>query len=227
MVGVPRSTGCATCVKRRIKVCVLWPVMTISLTSLQCDQRLPGCARCETYGKPCPGYDKGFKFIAGKPYRTRRPRASTDSDSSNEKPTQSRAQAAALPNQAVIRSENPASLISAGTNVRQGLSALIHDFCGPRSPSQTYVISHWFRYLPSVYGESRTLDATIETFVAHHFGRILQNGQMVAYARSTYGEALRRLRRSLANTSECLSTNIFCAVVLLCLYEVRRPSMGC
>lgn len=46
---------------------------------------------------------------------------------------------------------------------------------------------------------------------------------MVVYARSKYGEALRRLRKSLAKSAECFSTNIFCAVTLLCLYEVTRP----
>lgn len=194
-------------------------MIVMSLTISQCDQRLQGCARCETYGKPCPGYDKGFKFIAGKPYRSKRPRRITGNDSSNAT-TQSTGSDRGTPSQAAIRTESPTSLISAGANVLQGLSVLIDDFCEPRPANQKHVVSHWFGYLPSVYGQSRTLDATIETFVAHHFGKILQNDQTVVFARSTYGEALRRLRRSLAKPSECLSTHTFCAVVLLCLYEV-------
>ncbi|CAP94812.1 Pc18g05880 [Penicillium rubens Wisconsin 54-1255] len=38
MVGVPRSNGCLLCVKRRIK----------------CDQRLPGCVKCDKYGQAYP-----------------------------------------------------------------------------------------------------------------------------------------------------------------------------
>lgn len=201
-------------------------MVTMSLTVSQCDQRLPGCARCETYGKPCPGYDKGFKFIVGKPYRSKRPRRITDNDSSPSATTQFTGSDAGTPGQAAIRTESPTSLISAGANVLQGLSALIDDFCEPRPANQKHAVFHWFGYLPSVYGQSRTLDATIETFVAHHFGKILQNDQMVVFARSTYGEALRRLRRSLTHSSECLSTNIFCAVVLLCLYEVTQHFPG-
>ena len=51
MVGVPRSTGCPTCVKRRIK----------------CDQTTPSCANCRRYGVECPGYKRGVvvKFVGG------------------------------------------------------------------------------------------------------------------------------------------------------------------
>jgi len=31
--------------------------------ALQCDKRLPGCRRCETYSCPCPGYATGHKFL--------------------------------------------------------------------------------------------------------------------------------------------------------------------
>src|ERR1700761_7032146 len=35
-----RSSGCATCRKRKIR----------------CDEGRPGCGRCKTHGVPCPGY---------------------------------------------------------------------------------------------------------------------------------------------------------------------------
>lgn len=44
---------------------------------------------------------------------------------------------------------------------------------------------------------------------------------MVSYARSAYGEALRGLRKSLETPAESLSSHVFCAVVLLCMYEVK------
>ncbi|KAL9105505.1 MAG: hypothetical protein Q9227_009335 [Pyrenula ochraceoflavens] len=46
MVGVPRSKGCRTCVKARVK----------------CDQTRPSCLRCNRKGIPCPGYGPLFKF---------------------------------------------------------------------------------------------------------------------------------------------------------------------
>ncbi|KAJ5212354.1 uncharacterized protein N7498_004000 [Penicillium cinerascens] len=206
MVGVPRSSGCTTCVKRRVK----------------CDERVPGCAKCEKYGKPCPGYDRGFKFITGKPYRSRRARPD-GSGSTEGKHSDSTSSSAGSDNQSscqeVIQTELPYTLISADLNVLQSLGSLIVDFSQPMSTNQLSV-SHWFRFLPSIYGQNRTLDATIRSFVAHHYGKSFQDDQMVVYARSAYGEALRRLRKALTSPSESFSTYIFCAVVLLCIYEL-------
>lgn len=225
MVGVPRSSGCSTCVKRRVKVSVL-PLNKggVILTAPQCDERVPGCAKCEKYGKPCPGYDRGFKFITGKPYRSRRARPD-GSDNTEGKHSESTSSSAGSDNQSscqeVIQTKVPYTLISADLNVLQSLGSLIVEFSQPVSTNQKHFVSHWFGFLPAIYGQNPTLDATIKSFVAHHYGRSFQDGQMVVYARSAYGEALRRLRKALTSPSECFSTYIFCAVVLLCIYEVR------
>ncbi|KAJ6131381.1 hypothetical protein N7523_001841 [Penicillium sp. IBT 18751x] len=206
MVGVPRSSGCSTCVKRRVK----------------CDERAPGCVKCEKYGKPCPGYKKELKFVAGKPYRSRRVRLygsdSTDGKGSGDaSPTiGSGCQSSS---QEVLLTERPSTLISADLNVLQFLGSLIVDFSQPVSSNQNQIV-HWFGFLPSIYGLNQTLDATIKSFVAHHYGNAFQDEQMVVYARAAYGEALRRLRKALTSPSECFSTYIFCAVVLLCIYEL-------
>jgi hypothetical protein len=105
----------------------------------------------------------------------------------------------------------------------QHLCVLIDDFSQPITPSPTHVVTRWFGFLPSIYGQNRVLDATIRCFTAHHFGRLAENLQMVSYARLAYGEALRGLRKSLETPAESLSTHVFCAVVLLCMYEVVYP----
>lgn len=113
------------------------------------------------------------------------------------------------------------ALVSVDLNVLQSLSALVNDFASPNTPeSPNYVSSSWFSLLPSIYGQNRALDATIKSFAAQHFGRSLQNQQMTLYAKCAYGEALHWLRKSLMNPPESLSSNVFCAVVLLCMYEV-------
>ncbi|KAJ5615695.1 hypothetical protein N7537_000809 [Penicillium hordei] len=207
MVGVPRSNGCSLCVKRRVK----------------CDQRLPGCAKCDKYGQPCPGYDRGFKFITGKPYRDRRrpnpknnkkdgarPKSATSDPMIDLEPTC----------QTMAQREKPSSLVSVDMNIVQHLCVLIDDFSQPYTPSPTHVVVRWFGFLPSIYGQNRVLDASIRSFTAHHFGRTTKNTQMVSYARSAYGEALHGLRKSLETPAESLSSHIFCAVVLLCMYEL-------
>ncbi|KAJ5103233.1 hypothetical protein N7532_003762 [Penicillium argentinense] len=209
MVGVPRSSGCRQCVKRRVK----------------CDERQPGCAKCETYGKPCPGYDKGFKFIPGKPYRTKRKQQVSGDSSTSGKQSGSTSPNASSDSSGsgllvLPREKLSSTLVSSDLNVLQSLNALIDDFSQPVPTTQNNVVSHWFGFLPSVYGRSQTLDATIKSFMAHHFGKVLHNDQMVAYARCSYGEALYRLRKSLQSPSESLSSHVFCAVVLLCMYEL-------
>lgn len=192
----------------------------------QCDERLPGCAKCEVYGQACPGYDRGFKFVTGRPYRTRRGQPKPDHAGPNNNradyasPTSSQdSRSAEL---AMVQREMPPSVVSADLNMAQSLGSLIDDFSYPVPDSQRHVVAQWFGFLPSVYGQNPMLDATIRSFVAHHFGKVTQSEQMVVYARSAYGEALRRLRKSLAIPSECLSSYVFCAVVLLCLYEVCK-----
>ncbi|KAJ5093157.1 hypothetical protein N7456_009018 [Penicillium angulare] len=212
MVGVPRSSGCRLCVKRRVK----------------CDERVPGCSKCETYGQPCPGYEKGFKFIAGKPHRTRRRAPETvegqGCDTSHASPSVNSTPDASQPGseiQWVAREEIPSTVISVDLNVLQGISALVNDFASPGAPESPDILrANWFGLLPLIYGQNRALDATLKSFTAHHFGRVLQNEQMVIYSRSAYGEALHCLRKALMNTSESLSSNILCTVVLLCIYEL-------
>ncbi|PYH48784.1 Zn(II)2Cys6 transcription factor [Aspergillus saccharolyticus JOP 1030-1] len=201
---VARSKGCALCVHRRVK----------------CDQRQPGCAKCETYGEPCPGYAPRFKFVAGKPYRSqRRPKPGSSQDGS------------APESVAVVRSQSPRqqqpnqrgsclSLASADVHMSQCLEILTQELSKPFSASSAHVTSCWFRVLPTVYGRNRTLDLTIKSFAAHHLGNMTSDPQAVHYARQLYVESLYRLRASLNSSRECYSSEVFCAVLLLCLYEL-------
>ncbi|KKK16294.1 hypothetical protein P175DRAFT_0535587 [Aspergillus ochraceoroseus IBT 24754] len=225
---VSRSSGCLLCVQRRVKVgaspSLLPPdlvVQALTASQFQCDERHPGCLRCETYGQTCPGYWRGFKFVAGKPYRSRRqPKVSnlqadrqrdadstTDSNSSNQETS-------------AIERVQQYSLGVGNLNVLQCLDILTYEISQPFASSSGYVVSRWLTFLPGMYGQNKTLDATVRTFVAHHIGSITRNQEAVRYARCSYQEALRKLRHSLNHRSECLSSEIYCSVLLLCLYEL-------
>ncbi|KAF7158712.1 hypothetical protein CNMCM5623_003876 [Aspergillus felis] len=196
-----RSSGCLLCVQRRVK----------------CDGRLPDCARCEKYGKPCPGYVRNFKFKAGKPYRARRvpPTDGSGSDASTSNREIYEA------DRGSVTQSTPVSTLSSPTiNVLQGLSSVVNDLSQPRSATSIHIVSRWFSSLTSLYGRNKTLDATVRCFTAHHISKVLQNDQMARYSRFAYTEALSRLRKSLNVPSESLSSEIFCAVLLLCLYEL-------
>ncbi|GFF57360.1 uncharacterized protein AN5342 [Aspergillus udagawae] len=200
MAGM-RSSGCLLCVQRRVK----------------CDERLPGCARCEKYGKQCPGYVRNFKFKTGKPYRSRRVPPTNVSGSvlsaSNRKTYEA--------DRGSVTESTPVSTLSSPTiNVLQGLSSVVDDLSQGYSSTSIHIVSRWFSSLPFIYGRNKTLDATVRCFTAHHISKVLQNAQIARYSRFAYIEALSRLRKSLNAPSERLSSDIFCAVLLLCLYEL-------
>ncbi|RHZ52835.1 uncharacterized protein CDV56_105574 [Aspergillus thermomutatus] len=184
---------------------------------VKCDERLPGCARCEKYGKPCPGYFRNFKFKAGKPYRSRRvPRT----DGSDSETSTSMRENNETDRGSMIPSTPVSTLSSPTINVLQGLSSVVDDLSQPYSSTSIHIVSRWFSSLPSIYGRNKTLDATVRCFTAHHISKMLQNDQFSRYSRFAYIEALSRLRKSLNAPSERLSSDIFCAVLLLCLYEL-------
>ncbi|RAH40406.1 Zn(II)2Cys6 transcription factor domain-containing protein [Aspergillus brunneoviolaceus CBS 621.78] len=200
---VARSKGCVLCVQRRVK----------------CDQRQPGCAKCETYGEPCPGYGPRFKFIVGKPYRTQRRRKSgSNQDGSSPESL------AVVQSQPLRQRTNPlcnlSSIASADMNLSQCLCVLTQEISKPFAANSAHVTSRWFGFLPTVYGRSRTLDLTIKSFTAHQIGNLTSDPQAAQYARQLYVESLYRLRTSLGNSRECYSPEVFCAVMLLCLYEL-------
>ncbi|KAK1143917.1 hypothetical protein N8T08_006032 [Aspergillus melleus] len=115
---------------------------------------------------------------------------------------------------------SPLSITPADSNVLQSLDIVLDEVSQPYQLNSAYVISRWLRCLPAVYGRNRTLDSTIKCFVSHHVGNVVGDEQALWYARSAYVEALARLRNSLDHPAEGLSSEVFCAVLLLCMYEL-------
>ncbi|KAL4803198.1 hypothetical protein BDV18DRAFT_163254 [Aspergillus unguis] len=60
----------------------------------------------------------------------------------------------------------------------------------------------------------------MKAFCAHHIGNVTLNQQAFRYARSVYLQSLTKLRISLNHSDEALSSEIYCSVLLLCLYEL-------
>lgn len=111
---------------------------------------------------------------------------------------------------------------AATLNVIQCLGRLTDEISQPFPSNSGYVISRWFLLLPGSYGQNKTLDFAMKAFTAHHVGSMTMNKQAVRYARSAYLESLSRLRKSLNDPSEALSSEVNCCVLLLCMYEVSH-----
>ncbi|KAK7532035.1 uncharacterized protein J3D65DRAFT_635471 [Phyllosticta citribraziliensis] len=104
MVGVPKSTACATCKSRKIR----------------CDQKWPTCERCQRSGLDCPGPSNPHaKFVDERP---RHYRASISSDDEPSSPAASHAPCTSL-EPIRTRYEHDGSMYSTFRIVREGSSS--------------------------------------------------------------------------------------------------------
>ncbi|KAF1988996.1 C6 zinc finger domain protein [Aulographum hederae CBS 113979] len=220
MVGVPRSKGCALCVKRRVK----------------CDEARPSCASCVKYGAVCPGYEKGFKFVTARTHRATR------------RPAQARGDGVGIPGsssgsgrfseESAIKSlsgrgtsslkdnSSPRELNSPDLQLVQHTARLIDDFSRGSSEVMGNAIMRWFLFLPSRLGDNELLDAAVRCFTAYHVGNQRKDQAIVNYGRSTYVQALSKLRKTLGVKGSNVEAETLCAAMVLCLYELFGSATG-
>ncbi|KIW02968.1 hypothetical protein, variant 2 [Verruconis gallopava] len=226
MVGVPRSTGCGTCVKRRIK----------------CDEGKPQCENCLKYGSPCPGYDRELKFITGKPHRTKR-----SSKPNKSKSPHSDAQTRFTP-ESLIKWSNDITALEpfdeklSREKCHRPFLDLIYSLCATLPPQKQYqlqlisslcenlpttrsseeiqMISGYLMHLPAHFGNSRALDAAAVAFAAQQIGTICGDKQMIGRGRDAYVRALSCLQRALNDPAEATRSETNSSALLLCIYEL-------
>lgn len=219
MVGVPRSNGCHLCIKRKIK----------------CDQSLPGCGNCARYGAECPGYDKTFKFVAGKHHVRRRRRQaglSTSPDDgvvvetpSSDDPSlvlSSRSSSAPI----AERGTTTALTISPRESRGQFVCALLQndEITGPANGLAIFV--PWFTRASERLGSNVALDTAMSAFVLHLLGKAKEEDNMVHMSRSIYGQSLGLLQRALNHPVQWNSSETLCATMMLCFFEVGFGSLS-
>ncbi len=233
MVGVPRSAGCHLCVKRRVK----------------CDQQKPDCGNCVKYGAECPGYERGFKFVAGKHVvRSRRKDPSLDTTSSASPSSLTRTAKNGMPFTEDLvpwgaRSpyRSPASDVSSTDSAYPGTHSLT--LITPReSPalfvgcimqslrnlpqsSDVGILNTWFaNKFPPYMGVRTTLDSALITFALHILGKANNDQRILAESRQVYGRSLAVLQLALNHPVEWRTTETLAAAMVLCMFEVCLSS---
>lgn len=206
MVGVPRSGGCQLCRKRKVK----------------CDQARPGCTNCIKYGVDCPGYERSFKFIAGKHHvRKKGERHSTltsplSSSSSSVNPSLGQSSIIVPVSRAVFQ---PCPLILSPAPVRGPLIATLLDKVRPSLSNRDFMgFFSWIQL--DRLGQKVTLDGAIYALILHVSGKEAADEQALAHSRSIYIQALRALQSALQHPIEWKSSDTLCSAILLCIFEV-------
>lgn len=209
MVGVPRSTGCHLCIKRRVK----------------CDQSRPGCGNCAKYGADCPGYDKSFKFVAGKHHvRQRRQQASKGASLMTAIiDINSRSGVSSHPNSAVVivkEQASPSLTMTPSQNRSEFVSALLDKIEATGPTSGLRMFTPWFNHVTQNLGKSVTLDCAMSAMGLQLLGKAWQQDEMVYQSRCIYGHSLGFLQKALNHSAHWKSSETLCATMLLCFFEV-------
>ena len=205
MVGVPRSTGCQLCVKRKVK----------------CDQGKPGCGNCRKYGAQCPGYEKGFKFVAGKHHVRRRHQLVLHTSSSEGNLSDGASTSTAFPQSSFQRAEGSSALvISPAESPSQFVSSLLQNLAGIELGEQLLVLAPWFSYVPDHLGRDGPLGGAASAFILHLLGKADGNEALVHRSRFAYGQSLTSLQRALNHPTRWRLSETLCAAMTMCLFEV-------
>lgn len=191
MVGVPRSTGCPLCIKRRIK----------------CDQTTPSCTNCRRYGVECPGYERVVKFVGGSKHKVRgNVRGNINTGNSIITP---QIPSPLRPNN--LRQQYTINIIH---SLQKSTSA---DEIAIFAPWFEGVPRRLFESGEGL--GSKALDAAMTAFALHLLGKAEGSVGLVAESRAVYGMALVALRRALG-CGIWWRGEALCAAMVLTLFEV-------
>ncbi|KLU87510.1 hypothetical protein MAPG_06509 [Magnaporthiopsis poae ATCC 64411] len=226
MVGVPRSSGCGLCLRRRVK----------------CDEARPACANCSKYGQPCPGYEKPIKFVAGKhavrPRRSRQQRVQMSQVPFGNRHQDGTVSAEAGPSSDGDGGDHLVSLLTSehvrrhlelqavavfpdlGVNRAQFVSTLIDSISRDQSAAEVAFFRPWFRLVPERLGTKATLDSAMCALTLHLLGKSKADGRLISQSRMLYGQSIQALQQALNHPSEWRTAETLCTATLLCFYEL-------
>lgn len=194
---------------------------------LQCDERRPSCARCETYGASCPGYYRPLelRFYSG-PQIFNWP----EDDTATNAPAPSCVDSSGDGDRAIERVSEPEhSERSLQPSFQRQLQPLgdgeavgyfLSEFCIPPSPG---IFIGFLNYLPGFLSVSKPNSALRGSLLASatlSLSRHSNSIDLYVRAREYYGTALRALSTALNAPSAEWDKEIVVAILLLNLFEV-------
>ncbi|KND95271.1 hypothetical protein TOPH_00676 [Tolypocladium ophioglossoides CBS 100239] len=199
MVGVPRSSGCQLCRKRRVK----------------CDEVRPGCGNCRKYRVECPGYERGLKFISGK-HQMRQRGKRNEREGGSSSPGDAAVSAGSTPE--TIASHTAALITAPKPNRGEFINTIIAAVRTNISQSDVTGFLSWIEL--GRLGTRAVLDGAMCSVAMHLVGKEMSDQTMIAHSRSVYGKSLSSLQTSLCHATEWKSSETLCAAMLLCVFEL-------
>lgn len=224
MVGVPRSSGCQLCRKRRVK----------------CDEARPECGNCRKYGAQCPGYERAMKFVSGK--HAIRSKGSRPSPTSRDS---SVGAGAAVAGSSPSNASTSTSSVGATTPTSYASTAAVSLVASPQPNRALFVgtlmemaqtrlasrdvstfLGFFCRLRFEELGTVAALDGAICSLALHLMGKELADDNLVARSRTVYGWSLGALQAALRHPVKWKSSETFSSAVMLCFFEVSKRYCG-
>ncbi|GFF37838.1 uncharacterized protein AN5342 [Aspergillus lentulus] len=202
MVGVPRSTGCRTCIQRRIK----------------CDEGRPECRRCRDRNVKCSGYQRRVKFYHQTPASLK-----------NGKQKDSQHVAApsavhALIPRASMDAKLAPGLASAATDTQMKevfQYFVMVSFPGLFSAWRNRVQLNWLDFVRHhLDTSSQALIWSLRSLSVWHLARAHNDQEKILASRHLYGRGLQHLISSLRNPRTATSSLTLMAAIHLGIYEM-------
>ncbi|KAL2870437.1 Zn(II)2Cys6 transcription factor [Aspergillus lucknowensis] len=221
MVGVPHSTGCSRCRERRIK----------------CDKATPECSQCRRYGRPCPGYQRTFRFQDEGPALERRHLSSTGRVSKSSatflEPFVPDA-AKTVRDSALAMIRRYASMGEDYANTGSPTQILLEkqhiqcfgDFIRTAFPTMYY--HNRFRatdrpdfpsFVIQDVGSHIFQDAAVACLSSVYLAYLSQDATLLKTSRQMYAQTLHEVARAL-QTPDAMSDAMLCTMMMLSVYEM-------
>jgi hypothetical protein len=220
----PRSSGCYSCRKRKIR----------------CDEGRPGCERCIKHGIPCPGYRSekdGIEFEDQTALTVKR----SNNDSHRRKGDKSKAAGStANPQlQLVWQTANAYQVISALTLPQKFSSPALEQakiwdtFLDVYMPKSTGIQSLHFTYLrllSQLAPKQPALRDGLNTLALVQIGAVHKDERLLHTAVESYGKALSNLGKAVAKPSSINDDLVLAAASILMVCEfydkIKSESSG-
>lgn len=201
MVGVPRSSGCQLCRKRRVK----------------CDEVHPECGNCQKYGATCPGYERGMKFVSGK-HQIRQRAKKTDHGALTD-------WSATTSPSSTISIERPSPpescmVTSPAPNRAEFISTIVSSVRTNIMRADVTGFLSWCDL--GRLGYRALMDGAICSLAMHLVGKENSDQTMIAHSRTVYATSLNALQTSLRHTTEWKAPETLCSAMMLCIFEVSH-----
>ncbi|EAW13656.1 Zn(II)2Cys6 transcription factor [Aspergillus clavatus NRRL 1] len=210
MVGVPRSEGCGTCIKRRVK----------------CDQERPACRRCRDRNIECAGYQRRLRFYHQTPASiSGRKRKETGLPRAKDQDIRAVALATrVITARAGMDNLLAPSLASAAADLQ--MKEVFHSFIMACFPGlfcawRNRVQLNWLDFVRHhLDTSSHALIWSIRSLSTWHLGQSQQNQDVILSSRHMYGRGLRHLIQSLRDPRRATSNWTLMAAIHLGIYEM-------